>query len=429
MTLTGVHVQRPSLWLWALRIVPVVIYVLVALGAVNLIAKGGGSREDGVERLVYGFAVYGFFIQTAVIFVTLCCGRKDMDTLERQLEKMEKLASCMSPKLHREVLSRIGVFVTLAVLSCGLWISFPLVVGDFTHGNYQIQMELPQVMQTQLGYWYCIAFQIVAVLLSSCLALAFDCCYFTWLNAISFHLKAIRYRVEALDQVQVHSSTPEDEEAPRSPLPTSAPSKIAWSVDDVREEESQDRPQTSMIGGGDVEKLYLRKVVTDLGRELDALKPVECLHIIDIHYSQVRALSEIINHLCGLPALVTHASTMTTILFGVYASMMLGSLDPYPGRDTQLTGFVVFISIFTLRIMFISFDGGKIAEQCEALAAALAGMEWLHLPPEAKQRREAILQKTSQPIAISAAGVFNINKINVLNVFSFILTYLVVMMQ
>ena len=120
---------------------------------------------------------------------------------------------------------------------------------------------------------------------------------------------------------------------------------------------------------------------------------------------------------------------MTTALFGVYASIELGSTANFHGRDTMLTGFVFFIFIIILRIVFISFDGGKISEQCESLAARLACMDWLHLSQEARERREAIMQKTAQPLRISAAGVFNINKVNVLNIFSFVLTYLVVLIQ
>ena len=287
-----------------LRAIPLLVYLLVALGAINLIANRGGVSGNGTQRLVFGFAVYGFFIQTAVILVVFFSGRSDMDKLERQLEKMEKLASCNSPTMHRQILTRVVLFVTLDAVSCGLWVSFPLVVGDFTHGNYQIQMELPQALQTQLWYWYCLAFQIVAVVLSCWLALAFDCCLFTWLNAVSFHLTAIRNRVHDLDSQPSPRRAPQDEEAPPSPMVDKEPAKKAWSIDCIRGNEDEKPPRSSPISENnippvDYERLFIGNVTTEDGTELDASEPIDALHIIDMHYSQVTTLSEIINHLCG----------------------------------------------------------------------------------------------------------------------------------
>ena len=343
------------------------------------------------------------------------------------------MASCKSPTLHRRILSRIVLFVALAALCCGLWICFPLVVGDFTHSNYQIAMELPAAMQTQQGYWYCIAYQVGTVALSSCLVVTFDCCFFTWLNAVSFHLSAILTKVEAIDTRPI--AAPKVEDASQAPIPGD---KELWVLDPVEEGDSahdsisylQDhRNHMQKEKQNHREQLFTGKAPGKLGRAPDAAEPVEALTTIDSHYSQVMDLCTAINRMCGLPVLVMHAATMTVVLFGLYASIMLASELSKPGRSTQLLGFVVYISIFVLRIILVSFDGGQITEQCQELSAALASMEWLHLPQEARLRRKILRQKTAQPLCISAAGVFNVNKINVLNIFSFVLTYLVVMIQ
>ncbi|KAF0294903.1 hypothetical protein FJT64_007499 [Amphibalanus amphitrite] len=415
--------------MWALRTVPMLFHLLTALGAVNLLV-----HFPSKVRVVYGLAVYGFFVQTAVALVVLLFGRSELDTLERQLEGLEKMATCNSPVLHRKILTRIALFVTLAAISCGLWISFPLVVGEFTHGNYHIQVELPLALQTQTGYWYSLAFQVVTVVLGTILALTFDCCFFTWLNTVAFHLCTIRNMVQALNSLQELTDTPK---VNSSPLMTIAAKTTSWSLSSVLDEKEESPNQelqdlqhnNRREKQANLDQLFVGNASIELEKAVETCDSTETLRLIDGYYSQIASLANSINRLCGLPVLITHAATMTVVLFGVYASILLASEPSKPGRGTQITGFAVFIFMFVLRIIFVSFDGGEITENCEELSASLAAMEWLHLPPEAKQRRKALLQKTAQPLCISAAGVFNINKINVLNIFSFVLTYLVVMVQ
>ena len=273
------------------------------------------------------------------------------------------------------------------------------------------------------------AFQVVVVVLSCCVALAFDCCYFMWLNAVAFHLDCMRKRVELFSDREELRGSSEDEEAPPKPHLARG---TAWCLADVHEDGNQ-HPNSRQIRGRchqqKCKASSTSKATTKTEQELDATTPLEFLQTIDHHYRHVLALSKAINHLCGLPALVTHASTMTTVLFGLYVCVLMANEPPLPGRDTNLAGLALFVLIFILRIIFVSFDGGQITDRSEALAAAVANMEWLHLPQEAKERREALLQKTSQHIRISAAGIFSINKVNVLNIFSFVLTYLVVLIQ
>ncbi|KAF0305146.1 hypothetical protein FJT64_023180 [Amphibalanus amphitrite] len=438
LTLSGLHVRRPPSWLWLLRLLPLTAYLLVFLGAALLLISSPTEQQ-----VVEGFSVYVFFLQTAVILVVFITKRNELDELDRQLEALSRHAACHNSTTRRRILIRIALFVLVAIINFILWIAYPIAIGNFTHGNYNFQMKIPDSMETPTSYWVCMFFQFVIIMLSCSLALAFDCCFFAWINSVEFHLTSVRRAIEKIDcKKSAKEAFVSQEESVQNILKLESVEtrgKMPFQFESS-ETEGEVRTQTPKTIDGTItpKKPATGDVTVFLGSippEKERLPPefadpAAALCSIDQHYRLITRLVSSINHLCGLPVLLTHAATMSNILFGLFASISL-ILRPVfvPGQDIHVMGYSMYIFIFFLRITFYSYDGGNIVEKNAAFVAALADMQWLELPERARLRRKAIMQKASQPLCINALGVFAINKINVLNIFSFVLTYLVIMIQ
>ena len=440
LTLTGLQSRQPPRWLWLLRLLPLAAYLLVLFGAVLLLASSPTEQQ-----VVEGFSVYVFFLQTAVILVVFVTRRRDLDGLDRKLEELGQWASCHSPASQRRILARIAFFVLAAVINLVLWLVYPIVIGNFTHDNYYFQMKFPDFMTTPSSYWFCMALQMAVVMLSCSLALTFDCCFFAWMSAVEFHLIKVRMAIERIDsrppvkeafgKMKMNDQSMTnleffEEENKLSFSITSSPMKKSVSKQPLTANE-ESIPDEQTTGGMDV---FMGKVLQDKAGDRKKetsgfIDPATALRSADQHYSQITRLVDSINQLCGLPVLLTHAATMSNILFGLFAAISMMLQPAGSGQNVHVIGYFTYIFIFFVRITFYSYDGGNILEKHSALLAALADMDWLGLPETAKLRREALMQKASQPLCINALGVFVINKINVLNISSFVLTYLVIMIQ
>ena len=437
LTLTGLHVRRPPTWLWLPRLLVLAAFLFVYVGAALLLASSPTEQQ-----VVEGFSVYVFFMQTLIILVVLMTRGGQLDALDEQLETLSKHAACHNATTRRKILTRIGFFVIVAIVNHVIWVVYPIAIGNFKHGNYNFQMKFPDFLETPSSYWYCMLFQIVVVTLSCSLALAFDCCFFAWLNSVEFHLTSVRRDIEKLGSQNVVKKALENQDGSNNNdlmilEPVEKHGKIMFHVESSEKNEEGIKQMPNTIDGivsrnlnpGDM-KVFLGSITSE---KMKAPTPptdaAAALRSIDQHYRLISRLVNSINELCGLPVLLTHAATMSNILFGLFASISLLVQPFVAGQDVHVIGYFTYIFIFFMRITFYSYDGGNIIEKNAAVMSALADMDWLELPEDAKLRRQALVQRASQPLCISALGVFAIKKVNVLNICSFVLTYLVIMIQ
>ncbi|KAF0303176.1 hypothetical protein FJT64_002907 [Amphibalanus amphitrite] len=146
-------------------------------------------------------------------------------------------------------------------------------------------------------------------------------------------------------------------------------------------------------------------------------------------YSSVRDLADDLTSFCSLPTLLLHTTVAAGMLFGSYVSILMVSTKS--GSSTaKVIGFASYTLSMVLRLVLVSWAGSWLIERGEQLQQTLARLRWpASASPAARFQLQQLMEQTRQPPAFHGWGLFTVQKTNMVALFSFVLTYFVILLQ
>ncbi|KAF0307677.1 hypothetical protein FJT64_021039 [Amphibalanus amphitrite] len=381
LTFSGVQWRTLPRHHCLLAALPVAVFALAAAGMLLF-----PIQADGVRRLLEAGAQYGFLVQSVTVLAVFVRRRKSLLRLESALTRLERRAGRPRPGWRRRLHVRLLLVWLLAAGALALWYCFLLVPARFHHPYYMVSMFVPELLHRPPAYWIVIAYQMVLIFFSCCLAVTFDSCCYIWMDAISFHLCAITELVSGAPADRRRRAVAADG---TKPTPTTGPAERRVGVDGrwalpTERRRSQQEQNGLRRPAGDGDGLVRIEVSENLktksaqvprdwpdGREEGPAEPTtdsveRTLELATLYYSDVRSFLESVNEVCGTSLFMAHAAAVSAILFAAY--YVIGLIFSLSVRCNQLVmvqavAVIVYVSLFLIRAILLSVDGSGIMER------------------------------------------------------------------
>ena len=145
-------------------------------------------------------------------------------------------------------------------------------------------------------------------------------------------------------------------------------------------------------------------------------------------YRQVVRMTHEMSDTFSLALLSMFTTTTVVLLGGVFVMVvMLGGRLQIVG---QHFAYVLYMLLYVLCVGGISVSGSRLIQRSVQLHGVIAKELWPRpMSPAARRQLQLLLEQTRTPLAIEVWELFNLGKSSVLSMLSFVLTYLVIMLQ
>ena len=147
-------------------------------------------------------------------------------------------------------------------------------------------------------------------------------------------------------------------------------------------------------------------------------------------YRSVRRLSSDACAFCSVPSLSLYVCVTLNILLHSYIAIIMygsGGGEHFAGRTNM---FMTGSTVCALRLMVVSCAGSRLLRSGHRLRQTLSELRWpVHTSAAARDALHLLLEQTRRPAAFDVWDLFTMQKKNVLSLFSFVLTYFVIMLQ
>ena len=446
MTLSGVHVQRgqlPGSWR-AARLVPTTLCSISAIAKAVHIAK---VTSNGYQ-LMYSLTIDATYVQGFLSIIFLVWYRRRLHGVLRHVTALnEATATCRRPGDNKNVL-RQSVFL-FSTMTCALinWTIAFFIMAELEHPHYFSNWQPPVALQHSPWYSLVNAFQIAVGIIAIINIIAFDILMGGLIDALA----VLQDRLCVFCERYLSSSNEDGVCVPR---------QLHESVDEVRviftnrispetEGSSVPNQQGIHVKAGENLRPWTTKQETTAGRSSDpgatlsditqsVPKPNKGGHPLrdlEFHlqqmidtYASVRRLGSDAASVCSLPTLSLHACVTVGLLLGSYVSILMYHTDV--ATRGEMIGFAVFHAVTTLRLMIVSCAGSRLIQKGKQLHQTLAAVRWqAPVSSSARFNLQLLLEQTRQPLAFDGWGLFTVQKSNMVALFSFVLTYFVILIQ
>ena len=445
LTLSGVHDQPADGWR-AARLLPLSLCLVFAVAHVGHLVRVSG---DGY-KLMYSLTLGATYAQGSLCMLFLLRYRRRIHALLQDVAALDgATAICSRPGDYKNVLRQSVLFSSIQTSALLCWTIGFFVTADLVHPNYFADWQAPVALQGFPWYGMVIAFQIVAATIGVIYIAAVDVLMAGLMDAVAvFHDRlstycerclscsgdsnswALRTAHQRVGRVRIVVSSTTRQEMKQSADPIQEES-----YDKKSEELKQGGPwttdQKSTAGSGtDPESVLTDPCRPSPERLQDEGPPQLKLGMQQLleTYATVRHLASDAASLCSLPTLSQHAGITMGLLLGSYVSILMYRTDV--ATWVEMVSFTALNAATTLRMVMTACAGSRLIERGERLHQTLAEVRWpAAVPASVRFSMQLMLEQTRQPLGFDGWGLFTVQKSNMLALFSFVLTYFVILVQ
>ncbi|KAF0292786.1 hypothetical protein FJT64_000172 [Amphibalanus amphitrite] len=437
LTLTGVHVphqRTPDGWRFA-RLVPLTLSGFAIAGNIGHIA----TVTDNAYKLMYALTLNASNVHGVLMLVFLLFYRRRVHALLRQVAELERATvGCQLNGNFYQIQSRAVALIAIPVVSFSCWLIGFASMSEAKYPNYIIEWFIPTAFRGPHWYGVITAVQMMSGFVSNTCQMGFD----VLLAGLAEGMTTFQERFVAYCEKHLALDCNDSKEVKPAILSGAPPGKLIKSKDEDDEEIGEHFRQlrTNRVAVWNVSAPISHTVPGAAGRQpLDRLGETDGseappdlewhLRQLASTYAAVRRLAADSASVCSMSILSLHATATGGLLLGTYVTMlMLFSKDV--STAPHLVGFLTFTLGMVLRVLVLSCSGSRLIESGERLHQTLAGLRWpAAASPAARFQLQLLLEQTRQPPALDGWGLFTVQKSNMLALFSFVLTYIVILIQ
>ena len=439
MTLTGVHVQHdrtPDGWRVA-RLVPLTITSIAVAGNLAYIF----SVTDRAYELMFSLCLNTSNTHGCLMLAFLICYRRRIHALLGQVARLERATVSCSPNgSYHQVISRAVLLFAIPTFCFSFWVIGFFAAAELQHPFYILSWYIPSALQTPDWYGVITATQVLSGFISNFTQMAFD----VLLAGLAESMTLFQERLETY--CQKHLSCTDGASPHPAILSDALPEEMSkpaaeGQTEEVGESFNFKLPGLNQVGvwivrsGGAAHAEPERtdrlpsERLEETGEQKHMPELEWRLEQLATTYGCVRQLAADAASVCSVATLSLHASLTGGLLLGSYVSILM----LYRGEATsvpQLIGFVAFTLGMVLRVLVVSCAGSRLMAGGERLHQTLAALRW---PPAvsaaARFQLQQLLEQTRRPPALDGWGLFTVQNSNMLGLFSFVLTYFVILVQ
>ena len=448
VTLSGLHVQQdelPTSWS-AVRLLPISLFGSSVAAIISYLV----SVSDNGKALLYSLTSSSTIFYSVLMFLKLLCHRRQLHRLLRDVGRLEETtALCRRPRDHVFIQRRSAVLAGFSVFALSCWLIGFFVSQDLKHPKYPLDWRVPVMLQSPPWYHLVLALQVIFCTMVVSLQVLVDIVMEGFIDALTLLQERLgRYVQGCLSRSDgklycssgpayqnvgnvvmefSHPDVPDSEGPSESRMEEGTRSSGArdpsthrvanlWNKEDTRLDGTKSgrvQPESEYLPSGRLQ------VAPDLESRLEVLTET---------YASIRQFSSDANAFFSIPFLSLHACVTTTLLLGSYVSIMMYRYDDTV--SAQVYGFAIFTLAVVVRLMIISSAGSRLIEEGQRLHDTLAAVRSHRgMTSAARFSLQMLVEQTRTPIAFEGWGLLTVQKGTVLSLFSFALTYFVIMMQ
>ena len=455
LTLSGLHVQQdqpPDGWR-AVRLLPLTLSFLSV--AANTVQMANNVYIGNAYKLMYSIVINTVVFNGTLMLVFGLYHRRRIHALLRDVAALdEATAVCRRPGDYRSVLLKTVLLCAIPVCSFSCWVFGFFAVAELKHPNYLSEWYIPEKLLWIPAYGPVIAAQVLSGFFNNAFQMSFDVLLVGLADSVTLLQERLgRYCHTNLNR----SNTAKTRKVRPAHHDNDQVSAILWdafaeknisAVDGDTDNEITHYtklPKLTRVGvmrgksdgalpGGtdDLSESALRTAACQQElQQQDVLPDLELRlqQLVDT-YASVRRLASDAASLCSLPTLSMHASVTAGLLLGTYVCILIYHNEEEGTGAAQVIGFAALSLAMVLRVLIVSFSGSQLIEQGEHLHQTLAEVRWpAAVPASLRFSMQLLLEQTRQPLHFDGWGLFTVQKSNMLALFSFVLTYFVILVQ
>ena len=448
VTLSGLHVQQaqlPTAWC-VVRVVPISFIGGSLVAIIGYQVTVLNSAKDLMYSLTSGATV----LHSLLVLLHLLRHRRQLHRLLRDVGRLEEAtALCGRPTDHVFVRRQSVILAMSSIFSLFFWLLVFFVTQELRHPNYPLDWSIPVAMQQPPWYYVALALQAFFCIIIINLQVITDVGLVGFIDAFAvFQERLGRYFQELLNMSDMRAFCPSGT-APQNinQVGMELSSLGSWGSHELntsRLEEAicdpgaLDPPTRSVNNLWNEECPQPGRVKSNRVQPQLRVLPIGCLEVASDLESGLQVLTEAytslhqlfsdVNAFASLPILSLHACATTSLLLGGYESILM-----YHNNDTvtgQTYGFAVFTLVMVLRLIMVSSSGSKLIQKGQQLHNTLTAARWPGgVTSSARFSFQMLLERTRTPIAFEGWDLVTVKKGTMLSLFSFALTYFVIMVQ
>ena len=447
LTLSGLHLDRqrvPSGWR-IVRLLPLSLCAFSIVGIAGYVLSVSGSAKD----LLYSLTSSATIAHSMLVMAHLLRHRRQLHRLLRDVAALENSTSgCRRARDHAFIQRRSVVLVLVSAFALFCWVAGFFATQQLKHPNYLLDWTVPTALHSKPWYYVSLAIQLAFGIIPITMQIVFDVVLQGFIDALSlFQLRLVRYIDAAFSQTcAVGRSSPDQHHQSIEDTETVFASDAWMSPDQVKQRPHKDSSGNVGAEGHSSDLINFRGASAPTVITVRPAKvcpapypsPAELLEVtvsLDLLlrrvtevYKSVRHLACEANAFCSLPILSLHACVTATLLLGSYVSNLMYCLED--NISTEIYGFATFTLMAVFRLMLVSASGSGLMQRGQQLHQTLTFAHW---PEDMSGREKFLLQmlaeQTRTPIAFEGWGLLTVQKGTMLTLFSFVLTYFVIMVQ
>ena len=412
------------------------------------------SVAHSVKDLLYCLTSDATIVHSMVVLLQLLYHRRQLHELIGDVGRLEEAtALCRRPDDHAFVQRQSATLAGISAFSISVWICGFFASAEIKHPNYPLKWSVPVSLQSPPWYHVALALQVLfCVIISTVQAIA-DVSLGCYIDSLTLFQKRLgRYfqefvndnagkvfclseagpRPQEIGKIGNELSSPgkwnqDEPNVHRLEEELNKPSALDSSMHIITDLSDEDLSRSSRVQSGRVQPVpqpgVLPAVRLEVAADLDS-----GLQMLTETYNSIQRLFQDSNTFCSLPILSLHAGATTTLLLGSYVSILM-----YHNSDTvsaQVYGFAIFTLVMVIRLLILSSTGSRLIQQGQQLHDTLAAVRWPRgVTTSARFSFQMLLERTRTPIAFEGWGLVTVQKGTMLSIFSFVLTYFVIMVQ
>ena len=429
LTLSGLHESGQQSVPWRVcRLLSPALCLTSAIASTARSLLAAGGAELLLSLLLTVVACHALLVQTLLLR-----RRRRVHVLLRRLEALEAAtAPCQSPGDSASIRRQSALLGALLVSDTAVWLVSFFASGELAPPRYLIPWAVPAALSGPHWYSVVVGVQVVTAVVVLTVHVSLDMTLTAFADGLAVvQLRLGRYCREHVSDGGQQKLTVLGEEDGDS---AEDPDACDAGLDGRSARTDTDAPPVKLCW---TSQLRLRisphsaspppsREPSASGPRAAALTARRLEHFTSV-YSAVRRLCAEAAALCSAPALSLHASVVGGLLLGGYlgtAAAPAGTLSVNPSTH------VVFLGSLVVRLGVVSCAGSRLLQAGRRLHEALAAVRWsAHVPAAARLQLLQLLERSRQPPALDAWGLFTIQKGTVLSLFSFVLTYYVILLQ
>ena len=444
LTFSGLHIQQDQLPI-AWRAARLLSISLVGTSFAAIVSNLFIVFNNG-KALLYNMTSSATIFHSALMLVHLLRYRRQLHGLLRNLDRLEtSTALFRRPRDYLFLQRHSAGLLGISVLALSCWMVGFFTTAEMKHPNYPVEWVVPKVLQSQPWYVMVLTLQVVFSIMIISVQVTFDVLLGGFIDALTLAQERLqRYSQKLLnldDRKIFHLSNSAPHATEKATMKLSSPNfegseeQKSHHLDGLHKTGPLTHSITNSwndlkprIGRNKFDKVEPAPSLPSSGC-LDAAPDLESRLAMFLEtYSSLRQFSAIANDFCSIPILSLHACVTTTLLLGSYVSILM-----YHDNDAvsaKIYGFAIFTLAVVVRLVIVSSAGSRLMEQGQRLHLALVAVRW---PSGASSgirfQLQMILEHTRMPIAFEGWGLLTVQKGTMLSLFSFVLTYFVIMVQ